>query len=158
MTSDSIGEPGMAALARPLTQNKSRRIAAASVANWRWLLNPAVVAMLFAAGCQDKPAGNQQASGAASTALSAQEEVQNQCEPVLASIDDIFQLQRLGRTTALRDGVARLNDWQRLCGPEDQAARPALPPEVEKLCSSVQIKALSERRFGPRDGEHLRDC
>ncbi|HLJ10495.1 MAG TPA: hypothetical protein VKU82_04865, partial [Planctomycetaceae bacterium] len=148
----------MAALSRSATREKSRQIAAVSVTNLRWLLNPAVVAMLFAAGCQDKPAGNQQASGTASKALPAQEEAQNQCEPVLASIDDIFQLQRLGRTTAVRDGVARLNDWQRLCGPEDEAARPALPPEVEKLCSSEQIKALSERRFGPRDGEHLRDC
>ena len=82
----------------------------------------------------------------------------NECESTLASIDEIFKLSRLERTTAIGDGVLRLNDWQRTCAPTDEGAEAPLPAEIRRLLSEPQIMGLSEKRFTLRDGEHLRDC
>src|SRR6185437_1708216 len=67
-------------------------------------------------------------------------------------------LQRLGRTTAVSDGVSRLNDWQRACGSDIATAEFKLPPEVGKLLSDEKARSLAETRFTLRDGEHIRDC
>src|SRR5262249_26256747 len=85
-------------------------------------------------------------------------DAENQCESILASIDDIFQIQRLGRTTAVSDGVSRLNDWRRSCGPEDAAAARQIPAEARQLLSPQQLAALTEPSFLLRDGEHVRNC
>jgi len=111
---------------------------------------------LIVAGCNSKgttvtPAGS---SPGASPAAAASV---NECEGTLASIDEIFNLSRLERTTSISDGVLRLNDWQRTCGPTDSSAGP-LPDEIQKLLAETQIQGLSEKRFSQRDGEHLRDC
>jgi hypothetical protein len=113
---------------------------------------------LAVAGCREetKPAGKSATS--AGPVASTGKEAAGQCEAVLSSIDDIFQLQRLGRTTAVSDGVARLNDWQRACGSDVDSSEFKLPPEVRKLLSEEQAQSLTQTRFSLRDGEHLRDC
>jgi hypothetical protein len=107
---------------------------------------------LVAAGCDS--AATSKATTAAPTPAAASV---NECEGTLASIDEIFNLSRLERTTAISDGVLRLNDWQRTCAPADDGAGP-LPSEIQRLLSEPQIRGLSEKRFTLRDGEHLRDC
>src|SRR6266481_506368 len=94
----------------------------------------AVGLALVAAGCRgdSKPASTSDSS-AAGSASSGRDG--GQCEAVLSSIDDIFQLQKLGRTTAVSDGVSRLNDWQRSCGSDVATAEFKLPAEVRKLLS-----------------------
>ena len=54
--------------------------------------------------------------------------------------------------------MLRLNDWQRSCAPADAVAAAALPAEIQKLLSEPHMRALGEKRFTLRDGEHLRDC
>src|SRR6516165_122038 len=120
-----------------------------------------LIAMGFAlavAGCrgETKPAGNPTSS--TGTNSSTAQEQGSQCESVMSSIDDIFQLQRLGRTTAVGDGVSRLNDWQRSCGADASGAEFKLPPEIRALFSDEQGQALEGTRFSFRDGEHIRDC
>jgi hypothetical protein len=77
---------------------------------------------------------------------------------VLVGIEDIFQIQRLGRTTSVSDGVSRLNDWQSACAPAAKGAVREFPAEVNRLLTDGQLTALETTRFLPRDGEHFRDC
>src|SRR5947207_67740 len=112
---------------------------------------------LAVVGCRGdtKPAVKSETS-AAGGSLSGRDG--GQCEAVLSSIDDIFQLQRLGRTTAVSDGVSRLNDWQRACGSDVASTDFKLPPEVRKSLSDDEVRSLTETRFILRDGVHIRDC
>jgi hypothetical protein len=111
------------------------------------------------AGC-DSGAANVKSTGKSTTgaAATATANTVNECEGTLASIDEIFKLSRLERTTSISDGVLRLNDWQRTCAPADDGAAAPLPAEIQKLLSELQIQRLQEGRFTLRDGEHLRDC
>jgi hypothetical protein len=113
--------------------------------------------LLLAAGCEGNSKPSKPAAVASSGTTAAKKERDDQCESVLASIDDIFRLDRLGRTTAVSDGVSRLNDWQRSCAPEALPAR-QMPAGAKALLTGEQFKSLGERRFLLRDGEHLRDA
>lgn len=113
--------------------------------------------LLAVSGC-NRPA--ETAGKPVATGSTPQDAVQaeGQCEGPLSSIDHIFRIQSLGQTTSIRDGVARLNDWQRACGPAGAPDSPVIPAEVANLFSAEQLKALGEKRFSLRDGERLRDC
>src|SRR4029079_3660248 len=66
-------------------------------ARWTpWLM---VGLLLAAVGCgnDSRPAGK--TSGGATAGAGAKQEDDDHCRSILASIEDIFQLQRLGRTT-----------------------------------------------------------
>ena len=118
---------------------------------------------IVAAGCDSAATNAKSNSGKATTPSPAPAaDSVNECEGTLASIDEIFNLSRLERTTSISDGVLRLNDWQRTCAPAEDGAGP-LPAEIRKLLSEPQIRGLDirglgEKRFTLRDGEHLRDC
>jgi hypothetical protein len=118
----------------------------------------AAALLLVAAGCGGDSKSNPKSTGTSGKAAGANEEAENQCESILTSIDDIFQIQRLGRTTAVSDGVARLNDWRRACAPQPAAAVRQIPAEIRILLSPDQLASLAESNFMPRDGEHVRDC
>ncbi|MBI3862134.1 MAG: CDC27 family protein [Planctomycetia bacterium] len=112
--------------------------------------------LLVATGCRnDKPAP-QQDKKSTGTQGSTQSQTESPCEGTLATIDEVFKLSKLGRTTTIEDGVLRLNDWQRTCAPSESPA--PLPLEIAKLLSEPQLKFLDENRFLQRDGEHLRNC
>jgi len=126
----------------------------------RWLPLGIAGLMLSVAGCNSNTApppkttsGKTAPVAPASTAVA-----ESACEGTLSSIDDIFKLSKLGRTTALADGVLRLNDWQRSCMPPGADSQPALPESILKLLTANLRTALAEKRFTARDGEHLRDC
>jgi len=75
---------------------------------------------LATSGCGDdkgKQQSGKKETGATQT--SAQTQTENPCESTLATIDEVFKLSRLERTTTVSDGVLRLNDWQRACGAAD---------------------------------------
>jgi hypothetical protein len=112
--------------------------------------------LLAAAGCwgDSKPPAKSTASSAAGN----KKEADQQCEAVLVSIEDIFQIQRLGRTTSVSDGVSRLNDWQSACAPATAGAGRELPAEVKRLFADDQLAALAATLFLRRDGEHFRNC
>ncbi|MGQ0633865.1 MAG: tetratricopeptide repeat protein [Planctomycetaceae bacterium] len=105
------------------------------------------------AGCTGSKPAPLPATGAAA----ARNAAADQCEQVVASLHDTFRLQRLGLTTAVRDGVARMNDWQLSCAATGSADG-ALPGGVASLLSDPQRQDLSSQRFTLRDGEHVRDC
>jgi hypothetical protein len=113
--------------------------------------------VLVAAGCWGQSTAPVSSSGT-STAGAKSPNGSGQCESVLSSIDDIFKLSNLGRTTAVSDGVARLNDWGRSCGPGADVAGLNLPADIRRQFSDKQFESLNERRFLPHDGEHIRDC
>jgi hypothetical protein len=115
-----------------------------------------VVLLCFvAAGCTGgKPKQKDDAGSKTSTDSGLQTE--NPCEGTLSTIDDVFDLTRLGRTTTVADGVQRLNDWLQSCAPA--ALPPGLTPEIEALLTEAQRGYINENRFILRDGEHLRDC
>jgi hypothetical protein len=113
--------------------------------------------LLAAAGCWGQSTVPVGSSGATSS-VAPSADGRGESESVLTSIDDIFKLSNLGRTTAVSDGVARFNDWSRSCGPEGIALSLSLPDDVRPQFSEEQFQALEERRFLPRDGEHFRDC
>lgn len=123
-----------------------------NVAVSRWIAVAVLVSWL-SAGCtgpsSSTPAGGGKAAGTTAA--------DDQCESIIASLRDTFQLERLGLTTAVRDGVARLNDWQASCaGPGDRQLE--LPPAAARLLSETQRSDMAEPRFGFRDGERLRDA
>jgi hypothetical protein len=112
--------------------------------------------LLGLAGCgDDKPTtkGGKKSTG---TSVADSQQTESPCEGALATIDEVFKLSKLSRTTTISDGVLRLNDWQRSCAPADLPA--TISPDIEKLLSESQISYLAEKRFLLRDGEHLRDC
>lgn len=133
-----------------------------SISDFRHALPSLMAAglLLFIVGCGagSSAPSKTQTSRSAASAAAARSAVDSQCESVLLSIDDIFQLSRLGRVTAVSDGVARLNDWQRSCGSDFELAPRPLSAEVRKLLTPEQMKALEDRRFTLRDGDHFRDC
>jgi hypothetical protein len=113
--------------------------------------------LLFFAGC---PGGASTtpppATGGAAGTSGTGQEADSQCANIVSSIHDTFQLQKLGQTTSVADGVLRLNDWLQTCGPKADSAT-ALPEQLQKLLSPEQLAALQSPRFIVRDGEHLRD-
>jgi len=113
--------------------------------------------LLTAAGCWSQGTIPVSSSGTPKSGAS-QTAAGGQCESVLSSIEDIFKLSSLGRTTAVSDGVARLNDWGRSCRIDGDVVKLELPEEVRGQFSDEEIQALEERRFLPHDGEHIRDC
>src|SRR5262245_5376502 len=121
-----------------------------------WLL--AAAFLLAAAGCGGDSKSDPKSTGTTGKAAGGNEDAETHCESILTSIDDIFQIQRLGRTTAVSDGVARFNDWRRACAPKPATAVPQIPAEIRKLLSPEQRAALAESNFMLRDGEHVRDC
>lgn len=76
----------------------------------------------------------------------------------MGSIDHIFNLQRLGHTTAIEDGVARLNDWQRAREASGKLEAAPLPAAAARLLSDAEREAIEQPQFSLRDGEHIRDC
>lgn len=104
-------------------------------------------------GCTG-PSPSSTTGGAGSGGASAPDD---QCEAIVASVHETFHLARLGRTTEVGDGVARVNDWGRSCN--SGALRSVrLPEKAAALLSDSQRQNLSESHFSLRDGEHLRDC
>src|SRR5262249_14103340 len=97
----------------------------------RWQALAALgVGLLFASvGCWSQSTKPAASSG---TARSGPATTSAQCESVLSSIEDISRLSSLGRTTAVSDGVARLNDWSRSCGPAAEAMTLKLPDDVRR--------------------------
>jgi hypothetical protein len=125
----------------------------------RALCLPAVllVAALLA-GCGPKPPSVPAKTSASGEKASSTTASVEHCDMVMSSVVDIFQVQKLGLTTALTDGVARLNDWQRSCGgAQDPASIPELPEAVRSQLSDDQQSVRAAERFNLRDGEHLRD-
>jgi hypothetical protein len=120
-------------------------------------LLPAALLVLAAAGCGGDARPSKPSTPAAAAGAAAKKERDNQCESVLASIDDIFRLDRLGRVTDLGDGVSRLNDWQLSCAPDAVPER-QLPAEPDRLLSQELRQSMGGMRFLVRDGEHIRDC
>lgn len=112
-------------------------------------------ALVLAIGCNG--GANKPAAPTTSAAESAERE-HERLERAMASIEHIFDFHRLGRTTSVEDGVARLNDWQRAFESTEQTAIAPLPPDLQKLLTPGQLQALDQPRFTLRDGEHLRDC
>jgi hypothetical protein len=118
-----------------------------------------VAALLLAlAGCGGDSKSAPKSKGTTGKAAVDNQDAEDQCEAILTSIDDIFQIQRLGQTTAVSDGVSRLNDWRRACAPEAAATARQLPAEARQRLSEQQLASLSEPKFLLRDGEHVRDC
>jgi hypothetical protein len=114
--------------------------------------------LLTIGGCGSDSKSTPKSSGSTGKVAGNNKDAENQCESILASIDDIFQIQRLGRTTAVSDGVSRLNDWRRACAPEAAGGVRQIPAEARKLLSPQQLASLAEPNFMLRDGEHVRDC
>ncbi|HTI51047.1 MAG TPA: hypothetical protein VL475_08850, partial [Planctomycetaceae bacterium] len=108
----------------------------------------------FIAGC---PGSSSTPTGGGTTAASKQQENDDRCAEIVSSIRDTFDLQRLGQTTAISDGMMRINDWQQSCAPAVDISAD-WPEELQKLLPPHQREALASRRFTLRDGEHLRDC
>jgi hypothetical protein len=123
---------------------------------WQTLAALGTGLLLVTAGCWSQSTKPVASSGPAKSGAAAAT-AGAQCESVLSSIEDIFRLSSLGRTTAVSDGVARLNDWSRSCGPAADVMTLKLPDDVRRLISDEEIAAMKEPRFLPRDGEHLRD-
>ncbi len=121
-----------------------------------WLPAIAVSLLMTVSGCNDDKPAAQPGNKSTGTQAASSRPIESPCEGTLSTIDEVFKLSKLGRTTTIGDGVLRLNDWQRTCAPTDLPA--ALPSEIEKLLSESQRKFLDEKRFLLRDGEHLRDC
>ena len=121
-----------------------------------WLPAIAVSLLMTLSGCGDDKPASQSGTKSNSSQAASSRPTESPCEGTLSTIDEVFKLSKLGRTTTIGDGVLRLNDWQRTCAPSESAA--PLPPEIEKLLSESQVRFLSEKRFLLRDGEHLRDC
>src|SRR5205809_1146779 len=90
---------------------------------------PAADGFVSGAGCNSRtpPPTKTTAGKTTPVAPTSTAVVESACEGTLSSIDDIFKLSRLGRTTSIADGVLRLNDWQRSCMPSEADAQPALP-------------------------------
>lgn len=113
--------------------------------------------LLFFAGC---PGGSSTtppaATGGNAGASGTGQEVDSQCANIVSSIHDMFQLQKLGQTTSVADGLLRLNDWLQSCGPKADSAT-ELPDQLQKRLTPEQVTALQSPRFIVRDGEHLRD-
>jgi hypothetical protein len=112
--------------------------------------------VLAISGCGDDKPASPDGKKTTGTQSASARPTESPCEGTLATIDEVFKLSKLGRTTTISDGVLRLNDWQRTCAPSGLSAD--LPPEIEKLLSESQLNYLAEKRFSLRDGEHLRDC
>jgi hypothetical protein len=123
----------------------------------QWRVLAAGLVVLAAAGCwgDSKPSAK---STTSPTAAAIKKDIDSQCESVLVSIEDIFQIQRLGRTTSVSDGVSRLNDWQSACALAVAGAGRQFPAEVKQLLGNDRLATLAATRFLPRDGEHFRDC
>lgn len=119
---------------------------------------PYVAAILVFAvsGCSNDKPTTHQAKKSTGSRAGSQRQTESPCEGALSTIDEVFNLSKLGRTTTISDGVLRLNDWQRTCAPAGLSSE--LPPDVAKLLSESQLTFLNEKRFLLRDGEHLRDC
>jgi hypothetical protein len=111
---------------------------------------------IASSGCGDDKPAAQPGHKSTGTQAASGRPTESPCEGTLSTIDEVFKLSKLGRTTTIGDGVLRLNDWQRTCAPTETPA--PLPPEIEKLLTESQRKFLDEKRFLQRDGEHLRDC
>lgn len=112
-----------------------------------------VAGVVALAGCDGSPKNKGTAVDATAAKTAT---VDDQCANVVSSIFDTFQLQRLGQTTTVADGVLRLNDWQQSCQSEAPSAA-TLPEPLRKLLGDEQLEALKSPRFTNRDGEHLRD-
>jgi hypothetical protein len=108
----------------------------------------------LAAGCQEKSSAP---ADGAPTAESRQQDNERRCAEIVASIRDTFDLQRLGQTTAISDGVMRINDWQLTCAPASEATA-EWPEALKGLFSPEKRDEMGSSRFTLRDGEHLRDC
>lgn len=123
----------------------------------RWPISAAISLLVVLSGCNRPAATSGKPAGTGTTPVDAIQ-AEGQCEGPLSSIDHIFRIQSLGQTTSIRDGVARLNDWQRACGLSGAPDSPVFPTEAAKLFSAAQLKAMGEKRFTLHDGERLRDC
>jgi hypothetical protein len=121
----------------------------------RRLLAPlGLVLLMLTAGC---PGNSSTPASGEATAKSKQQENEDRCAEIIASIRDTFDLQRLGQTTAISDGVMRINDWQLSCAPAVENSS-ELPKPLQGLLSPDERKEMESLRFTFRDGEHLRDC
>jgi len=121
----------------------------------RWLMAVTANSVLIFTGCDNKP---QQTGPAVTVSPETPEQAHERIERAMSSIDHIFDFQRLGQTTSVEDGVARLNDWQRASGSIEKSEAAALPAGAKTLLSEEQREAIDQPRFSLRDGEHLRDC
>lgn len=115
---------------------------------------PAVLLAMLVTGCQGKsPAPGD----GAPSAESRQQDHEDRCAEIIASIRDTFDLQRLGQTTSISDGVLRINDWQLSCAPANETSA-EWPEALQGLFSQEQRDEMGSLHFTLRDGEHLRDC
>lgn len=111
-----------------------------------------IASVVLLAGCPQKPAAVSRSGSSAPT----QSDIDEQCELIIGTVHDTFHLDRLEMTTTLADGVARLNDWGRACGPESPAPG-ELPAEIAGLLGKEQLEYLQNPLFTLRDGAHLQD-
>ncbi|MBS0266472.1 MAG: hypothetical protein JSS02_31360 [Planctomycetes bacterium] len=124
--------------------------------NRRWWPALGLMICLACVGCPGDPPATSTNENPKSASDDNGKTKENPCDGTMSTIDDVFDLSRLGRTTTVADGVQRLNDWQRSCAPSDIASN--LTPELEKLLTPAQLEYIQDNRFSLRDGEHLRDC
>lgn len=81
-----------------------------------------------------------------------------QCSELLGSVWDTFRLRNMGVSTDMTAGVSLLNQWRDGCADEAAPGGGKAPPELDKQFPSEWRDRMSDLRFSPRDGAHLRDC
>jgi hypothetical protein len=118
----------------------------------------AIAASAFAllSGCNSKP--STVSPGSPTDTRTAAQRTEDRCATLIEAVGDIFDLERLGVSAQVDDGVNRLNDWQRSCGGTALDARISIPESIRNALTDKQVAGLNERRFTNRDGEHLRDA
>jgi hypothetical protein len=120
---------------------------------------------VLSVGC---PGGSSSGTSGGPTKSTTAEASEQKCTDFLQSVLDIFQLNKLGVSAQVSDGVRLLNQWQRDCGQRvsnrmdgsDLApvAFPALDGSVAKSFSPEQLEQLKAERYSIQDGERLRDA
>lgn len=122
----------------------------------------ACVVLVLLTGCPAQPAPPAATTGSATPETKpAEDEAAQHCQDLIQSVHGIFQLQELGVSSDMSQGISVLNQWQRAC--KGQTADTFdLPPALAELFGQAlpaAAKGPIERAvFQQRDGEHLRNC
>lgn len=112
---------------------------------------------LFGGGCNPGPPASNPGSGV----QNATKATSNQCDILVRSLLDTFDLKKLGVISDLETGVAYLNQWRETCArpPAGEPSRAVFWTEARKTWLTADALASIEHpQFTLRDGEHFRDC